>query len=273
VDYFTIGGGGFQSGGEDGRGGRAGAQLGLACDAQMTAMIEMGVVAALFCAVHLAAARLYLWQTRYRSAWLSGAAGISVAYVFVDILPDFAAHHRKFVAIAAPGLIPIEQRIYFAALVGFVFFFGLQNFLFADPAGDGHGRSDAAFWLQIAGYALYSFLVAYLLEERGENGMLSLIAYAIAMALHLAVADHNLMRDFGERFERAGTWILAGSVVAGAVTNALIHTSAIITAYFFAFIAGGVVMTSMNEELSHHQRGQFWWFLAGAAASAALLMA
>lgn len=238
-------------------------------------MIETGLVAAAFCAMHLAAGRLYLLQMRFRSAWLSGAAGISVAYVFVDVLPELSSHHQKLIETALAGIIPAEQRVYFAALVGFVFFFGLQNFLMAPDGADSgphRVRGKGAFALEIAGYALYSFLVGYLLEERVESGTVSLIAYAIAMALHLAVADHNLVRDFGATFERAGSWIMAASIVAGWLVSAATSITATITAYFFAFVAGGVVMTSMNEELSHHQRGQFWWFLAGAAGCAALLM-
>lgn len=239
-------------------------------------MLETGLVAALFCAAHLAAGRLYLIQMKFRRAWLSGAAGISVAYVFVDILPELSAHHQKFLETARAGIVPAEQRIYFAALVGFVFFFGLQKFLLV--SADEHTAEQrsrlhhAGFWVEVAGYALYSWLIGYLLEERVENGALSLLSYAVAMTLHLAVADHNLMKDFGPAYQRAGARITAASIVAGWLASAAARIPASVTALFFAFIAGGVVMTSMNEELSRDERGQFWWFLAGAAGCSALLM-
>lgn len=239
-------------------------------------MLETGLVAAAFCAVHLAAGRLYLIQTKFLRAWLSSAAGISVAYVFVDILPELSSHHQRFIETAAEGIIPAEQRIYVAALVGFVFFFGLQKFLLASEREHTEAQKsrlrDAGFWVEVAGYALYSVLVGYLLEERAENGTVSLAMYAVAMSLHLAVADHNLMRDFGRRYQRTGSWITTASILAGWLASTATTIPATITAWFFAFIAGGVVMTSMNEELARNERGQFWWFLAGAAGCAALLM-
>jgi hypothetical protein len=55
------------------------------------------------------------------------AAGVSVAYVFVDVLPELAARHLAFVRSAGEGLLFAEQRIYLAALLAFVVLYGLDH--------------------------------------------------------------------------------------------------------------------------------------------------
>lgn len=40
----------------------------------------------------------------------------------------------------------------------------------------------------------------------------------------------------------------------------------------FAFVAGGVVMTSMNEELPREREGRFWWFVLGTIGYAIVLL-
>ena len=59
-----------------------------------------------------------------RSMWLSAAGGISVAYVFVHILPEFEHHQHEFDLRGGPlGLLDASERhVYFVALVGLVAF-------------------------------------------------------------------------------------------------------------------------------------------------------
>jgi hypothetical protein len=43
-----------------------------------------------------------------RRRWISLAAGVSVAYVFVDVLPELGARHLAFVRSAGKGLLFAE---------------------------------------------------------------------------------------------------------------------------------------------------------------------
>ena len=51
---------------------------------------------------------------------VSVAAGASMAYVFLDVLPELGARHRELLESAAGSLIFAEQRLYALALAGFV---------------------------------------------------------------------------------------------------------------------------------------------------------
>ena len=57
-----------------------------------------------------------------RRRWVSAAAGVSVAYVFVDVLPELASQHQAFLQAVGHGVLFAEQRIYVLALLVFLEF-------------------------------------------------------------------------------------------------------------------------------------------------------
>lgn len=238
--------------------------------------LESFMVALVLCAVYIVAGRLTVLEMQFPRRWLSLAAGVSVAYVFVDILPELGERHRGFVEAAGQGLLFAEQRIYIAALLGFLFFYSLEHLVVAsrvqDAPQDGTETNRAAFLLHICGYALYSWLIGYLLMNRAIRGWLSLGLYAAAMALHFAVVGNALVREHGHAFRRRGRWLLAASVLAGWATSVMAPVAEVAISRLFAFVAGGVVMTSMNEELPREREGRFWWFVLGSTGYAIVLL-
>jgi len=61
-------------------------------------------------------------------------------------------------------------------------------------------------------------------------------------------------------------------VLLGRLASVTVELPEITIHRLFAFVAGGVVMTSMHEELPREREGLFWWFTLGAVAYATLLM-
>ena len=82
----------------------------------------------------------------------------------------------------------------------------------------------------------------------------------------------SLVREHGHAYRRRGRWLLAASVLAGWLTSAAAPVAKAVISRLFAFVAGGVVMTSMNEELPREREGRFWWFVLGAAGYAIVLL-
>src|SRR5262245_34790798 len=72
-----------------------------------------------FAAIHLLGRAIAFLRSARRSVWLSTAGGISIAYVFVHILPELAHHQDVFLTHAGPirFLGDSERDVYFAALV------------------------------------------------------------------------------------------------------------------------------------------------------------
>jgi hypothetical protein len=214
-----------------------------------------------------------LWARR---RWISAAAGISVAYVFVDVLPELAAGNRAVVAQGGEQLLFGEQRIYMLALLSFVVMYGLQYIVLASRdrrrRAELAGRTDATYVVHLAGFAAYSALIGYLLDERAERGSLSLAVYTFAMAVHFLIVDHSLTEEHGEKYERVGRWMLVASVLGGWLIGAVTGISDVVFARLFAILAGGVVITSLRAELPDERRGRFWPFCLGAVIFAVILL-
>jgi hypothetical protein len=208
---------------------------------------------------------------------VSAAAGISVAYVFVDVLPELAKRGATLhEAGGGVGALFGEQRIYVLALLSFVLMYGLEHIVLGAREGRRaaieRDERDAVYWLHIGGYAAYSALIGYLLVERAVEGVAALVLYTIAMALHLVIVNHSLAEEHGRVYRRHGHWWLAAGVVAGWAAGTVASISATWFARLFAVLAGGVVITSLRSELPDHGKGRFWPFCLGALGYAVLLL-
>jgi hypothetical protein len=204
------------------------------------------------------------------------AAGASLAYVFLDVLPELSVRHRELLATGG-RVLHAEQGIYFLALVGFVVLYALDEMVLKargqeDGAGERPDDRNPVFWVHIAGFALYGGIIGDALVSRGEGGTLQLWLYVAAMAFHLLVVSSALAREHGEAYRTRGRWVLAASVLAGWTVAVVAPLPEVAMARLFAFVAGGVIITSANEELPREKGGRFGWFVTGAGAYATLLM-
>src|SRR6056297_874073 len=88
---------------------------------------------------HLFADRLGVSGRIPRSRWLSIAGGVSVAYVFVHLLPDIGDDAATLAEYGDPTAFA-EHHGYLIALFGFATFYGLEQLARrsnADPDGTG----------------------------------------------------------------------------------------------------------------------------------------
>lgn len=238
----------------------------------MANVLSSGLVAALFLLVHLFAGRLR-FQTMPRSVWLSAAGGVSVAYVFIHLLPELAAHQRRF---EAHGLLEtIEAHSYLIALAGLALFYGLERLIRRHRARrdvDGEEAS-GIFWIHLGAFAVYNLLIGYLLVHREEPGLEGLLLFGIAMAFHFLVNDQGLREHHGRAYHDRGRWILAAAPVAGWALGLAIQVPPLAVSALFALLAGGVILNVLKEELPEDRESRFWAFAAGAGAYSALLLA
>jgi zinc transporter ZupT len=237
-------------------------------------------LSALF-AIGLAIVHLYSGKLRFldaipRSRWLSMASGVSVAYVFVHLLPDLS---KRQDAIAQTGVLAfIEHHIYLIALLGLSVFYGLERIVREsrqrqEEAGKQDKAERGIFWLHITSFALYNGLIGYLLLHREEPGIQSLFLFFIAMALHFVVNDYGLRQDHKHIYHNIGRWILAAAIIVGWAIGYGTEISEAAIAVLFAFLAGGIILNVLKEELPEERKSRFWAFALGAGAYAALLLA
>lgn len=212
-----------------------------------------------------------IWSRR----WVSAAAGVSVAYVFVDLLPELAEQNKAIVAAAGgESALFSEQRVYLLALISFVLLYGIQYLVLAAHTRVGtkpERTDDALYAVHLGGYALYSALIGYLLIERSVRPLV-LALYTVAMALHFLIVDRALAEEHGAKYAKWGRLILSVSVLAGWVIGELAPLSEVNFARLFALLAGGVVITSLWSELPDQRRGEFVPFCLGALFFALVLL-
>ncbi len=151
---------------------------------------------------------IYVEHFRHRRRWISAAAGVSVAYVFVHILPEISEQQAAYAEAAGQSAFVSEVHVYLAALIGLVIFFGLDTMAVTSRTVEhetdhAHHHGNLAYWLHIIAMALNVALISYLLVDWNKS-LRSLFFYTLAMAFHLLVYDHTLRDEYGTPYNRRG---------------------------------------------------------------------
>lgn len=236
------------------------------------------VAVAVLAVLHLFASKLRFLDETPRSIWLSIAGGVSVAYVFVHLLPELGQAQEAVAEAMEGSLALLEHHVYLVALVGLAAFYGLERLATSSrrrqrKVGKGDSTSEGVFWLHISSFAVYNTLIGYLLLHRETPGLQSLFLFSLAMALHFLVTDHSLHEHHKGAYLRLGRWVLAGAVLLGWAIGLATEISEVALAVLIAFLAGGVVLNVLKEELPEERDSRFWAFALGATLYAAILLA
>lgn len=236
-----------------------------------------GLVAIAFGLVHILGRAMRFLEAAPRSIWLSLSGGVSLAYVFIHLLPELAGRQEEALDhLGRPDGGALGLHVYLTALAGLVAFHGLERLVRQSrrdviQAGE-TAASRAIFWLHLGSYAVYNILIGYLLLHREDAGTWSLALYAVALVLHFVVNDQALRAHHGADYDRKGRWLLAAAPVAGWLAGLLIQLSPVAIATIFASLAGGIVLNVLKEELPEDRESRFWALALGALLFTALLL-
>ncbi len=225
--------------------------------------------------VHLFAGRLSFFNTSSRCKWLSMAGGVSVAYVFVHVLPELKEGQEVLKQSDYFNFIKFfESHAYFIAMLGLMIFYGLEKLVKTSKYKSRDGskeRNLGIFYIHIFSFAIYNALIGYLLVHREDHSIQGLGFYVIAMGLHLIVNDIGLREHHEHIYDHIGRWILGFSLFMGWLVgiNTEITEPAIVA--LFSFLAGGVILNVLKEELPAERDSRFWPFALGALLYAFLM--
>jgi hypothetical protein len=244
---------------------------------QFEALRTLGV-ALMFAAVYLFGGRAAPVHRGHRR-FLSFAAGVSIAYTFVHVLP--ALHEIRAIQTRAPSgsmMFP-EHGVYLWTMAGFLVFYGLETMavtraalpgLTAETAGAA-GWKPRRPWLHMGGFALYTGILTYMMVWTGKDGR-ALSLFALAMGLHLFTIASTLGRHYRGLYQRRGALLLAAASLAGWAAAVTLQLPAVWVLNGVAFVMGGVVVNAAIAELPKEKEGRYWSFLTGAVSYTALLM-
>lgn len=222
--------------------------------------------------VHYVASKLPGIDELPRSTVLSASSGISVAYVFVHVLPEVGRTNRT-VTDSGMLLSHLDQYVYLVALVGFITYYGLERYVRRTrPTPDGRTTRPGIFWIHVGAFAVYNAIVGVLLFNREAPGVGSLVLFAVAMGLHFVVNDYGLREQYTQAYCGRGRWILSSSVLVGAAIGALVPVSHAVLGMSFAFLSGGIILNVVKEELPTDRDSRFVPFLFGSVGYSVLLL-
>lgn len=234
-----------------------------------------GGIAIAFALIHLYSYRLKFLDSTPRSWWLSFSSGISVAYVFIHVLPDLNEAQEDLQS-SIMLLDFVEHHVYVAALAGMVIFYGLERIARESreknmAEGDGDVTEPGIFWVHMASFTVYNILIGYLLRHGEEKALSGLILYAIAMGTHMLVNDYGLRHHHQGLYHRIGRWILSAAVIAGWVTGSYDVSEAAL-AVIFALLAGSIILNVLKEELPEERQSRYWIFTLGVSSYTVVLL-
>lgn len=229
----------------------------------------------IFCGAYASAAGIGHISFRFRRRWLAASAGVSLAYVFLDIVPELAERSHVIEEAAIHAINPVK-RIYAITLLGMLTFVALAHLgrLKHGEHEEAQGRpvADWYFLVHVGGFALYNVLIGVLTVSRARHSVPSLCVYVFAIALHTVMIDGLLTEIHGSSYARWGRKALGVAVLLGWVIGVTDTMSELTFSRWFAFLAGGIVITSANEEFPQGDQSRFWYFIAGAVLFATLLV-
>jgi len=194
---------------------------------------------------------------------LSIAAGISVSYVFIDLLPELAHSQTE---VEGTGLLPYLQRhVYIAALLGLIVAYGVQQI---DPAMKAISKR-----YSMLGATVLFFIVGYSVATRDDYEIQPIALFIIAMGLHYFVVDESLSVRLGSTYHRVGRYLFSAACLGGAILGAAMQIDETTLGILLAFLGGAVILNTIRNELPGTEtRGNFIAFAAGAAVYAVILL-
>jgi len=242
-------------------------------------------------AIGLSLAFLHVWSpyvhpgsyidSRY---WLPFADGISITYIFLQLLPEITHLADEELHLDEPyvlrfggALEPLsawgEQNPFLPLLLGFTFFYGLERGF--ERPDDHHGSSDGAgrpvhFWVHMVGLSLYKVLLAYLMGQ--ITSVSGLLIFAFAIMMHFLVIDFHLLEMHRSAYHRIGRWILSGAFLVGWVLSTQVEIAPAVLAVLLSFVAGGAVLMITQDEFSESSDNSYAAFLVAVLLYGSLLL-
>ncbi len=231
---------------------------------------ETLIAVIIFAAIFFFGAKLCLPKKKQHRRLMSFAAGVSVAYVFIHLLPELQTASEVILETAVHHSRLTEYMVYLSAMIGFMLFYGMEQMIAGTRSSERTNKF--AFRLHIGGFAVYVWLVSYLMVNNIEETTVPIALYAFAMGFHLFSIDHSLRREHGSAYAGLGKNILAAAALLGWVVGILIELPISTVVPLLGFVSGGVIMNAMIMELPSEKEGKFFPFLLGGIVYAVLLL-
>ena len=202
---------------------------------------------------------------------------MAVAYVFVYMLPELDEAGSTFVEATRNLGLPLpDDRVYVAALAGFVLLYGvehLRKWSRQNPEPEGESGADGTFVLHVGGFAAYVLLVTLTMAESAVRGELPTALFCFAMALHFLGIAGDLFKEHGALYSTRGRYIMAAAVLAGWMIGANLPVPPATLATLLGVVSGAASWSIARYRSPPGEKdGRFGAFVLGAGGYALVLL-
>lgn len=224
------------------------------------------IAVTIFALIHIYAYRIKRLDPDFQAAFLSFGGGVAIAYVFINLLPKLCLNDVLIKQTLAGTFPYFERHVFIMALLGFILFFLVDR-------AHGQNHDHRKYWLSIASYALFNFLIGYAVVDPNNPEVRPLMLFTFAIGLHYFANDYSLDKRYGKEYEKNGKWILILFLYAGWFVGSFTKVPPIAIALVSAFIGGGVIMNVTRHEIPRNNPRNLWAFLAATFFYTILLLA
>jgi zinc transporter ZupT len=195
-------------------------------------------------------------RTRYRIVSL--AAGVSIAYLFLHLLPE-----------TYEAAVHLRQWVFIFLLLGFSAFHLVEKLIYQHA-----DRAKLAWELKevhsIAFFA-YHFIVGVALEDKIRAGVLDGVLFLVPITLHAYLSTASLSGIHGEIRERLATKVvLCLATLLGVIFAMLFRVPVMVGNILVSLIAGVLLYIIVREFLPEKERGEPAFFVIGLGAFVAV---
>lgn len=222
-------------------------------------MISPGLISlSVLVAIHLFANRPEILGWVWRGKFLSFASGVSLSYIFVDLLPALEKGEPVLKRTFDPVIPYLELHTYLIALTGILFYYGIQS----------RGSSKRHQWLPVSGYLIFNFFIGASLSDSSNPEIQPLALFTIAIGLHYFIRDH-LAKVLKNRIILAS---LIFALLAGYLIGFLTKIPDAATAIGISFVGGGILLNIFQYKLPKQEKGGYYYFVCGAVIYTSILL-
>jgi len=224
---------------------------------------------------HLLVGRMHLLE---QEPCRSVGAGVAMSYVFLDILPHLSSKQDALQHSVGTGFgVFLEHHSYLLALAGFTIYFGLANMMKASRTDQAmieeRCKPRLTLHVRVLAFAVYCFLIGYLIGEQSEHRYEPVIIFALAMTIHMAGVAHTVRGQISRFYDQIVRYVLAGGTLAGWLLGIVTSIPDAIFALVFSFFVGAIMIVAFVYELPVVIGGRrYWFFVAGVTGFSALLL-
>jgi hypothetical protein len=226
-------------------------------------LVFSSALAICLAASHVLAAYLQSIHLTPRSRWLSFASGVSVAFVFLKLLPYL---HDADAVFRNNG---VHLLAYTLALAGLVGLYGLEVAVRRAPRKHGEnasGHPSSIFTLHLGAIAVYNAFLGILIVDQMKQPVSQQIFFLLALMLHSVVNDFALREHHQNEYRLFGRWVLAISVLVGWAGAALVDIPDIVKFGIMSMLVGAILLNVLKEELPADRESRFGAFFIGCIA-------